>query len=983
MMTPFLKQIACLFSDRYGAEIYRLAFVFPNRRSGVFFRKYLAETVEKPVFSPTVLTISDLFARLNPRRPADRVELLFRLYEVYRRRLGGDGGRVEAFDDFVYWGGMLLNDFDELDKYLVDAKQLFTNLKNLNEADDAFSYLEPAQIRAIRSFWSSFQPENHKGNQHAFLSVWEALFPIYTDLRENLAAEGLAYEGMVYREVIEHFSSASSACGDVPVGREALRKLRFEKIVFVGLNALTQAERMLLKYVQQEGLADFYWDYASVPLQDEANHASLFMRENVRMFPSAFSLPQETFHVPQIEVIGLPSRIGQAKQLFPLLENLTMSAGEALQTAVVLPDEQLLMPVLNAIPPTIGRINVTLGYPLSGTPVASLMNILQSLQQHIRATAEDVCFYHRDVLSVLRHKYVVSSCPTEAPALAREITQRNQVYVSAASLAGGGSPFLRLLFSTPATIPELSNYLIRVLREINRVPDPDGGGGFADGNAGGSGEDAEATVSQAALEREFIYHYYTTVNRIHETICKTKTALSPATYFRLLKQVTDFIRIPFLGEPLSGLQIMGVLETRVLDFDTIFLLSANEGIFPAAGAVNSFIPYHLRKGFGLPAPEHRESIVTYHFYRMIQRARRVILLYDTRTDGVQSRGGEVSRFVHQLTYHYQYPVRRKVTVYDIASSRTDSFRVIKSGEIVRALAACETDKSLSASAINLSLDCPLKFYFLYLKGIDDDEVVRETLENDTFGTLLHRVLELVYQPFAGRPVTADLLRLSAQDQSLTGKIEAAFARDFFHTDLVRPLTGQAFLYGETIRRYVRKILAFDRTLTPFVHLNAEKRLHRTFELTSGRRIRLKGFIDRLDRLGETLRIIDYKSGRPSPLTFDTTESLFDPSAAERRKAILQVFLYAWLYTPEAGGQAIQPAVYYVRNLFKPGHFDALIRPSGGRLSPSVDDFEPYRVSFEERLRVCLDELFDPAVPFTQTSNRKNCAYCPFTDICDR
>ncbi|MDR1223344.1 MAG: PD-(D/E)XK nuclease family protein [Tannerella sp.] len=965
-MIPFLKQIAKLFYDKYGAEVHRLAFVFPNRRSGIFFRKYLAEVATGPVFSPSILTINDLFYRLNPKQPADRIKLLFLLYDIYIRRSGSG----ETFDDFVYWGEMLLNDFDDIDKYLVDARQLFTNVKDLNEIDSRFSFLKPEQIQAIRSFWSSFQPESDDSNKQFFLRVWELLYPVYTELRQTVAGEGLAYEGMIYREVIENFTAptATEDAGDYGQSGKALNRLHFEKIIFVGLNALTKAERELLKILKQQGLADFYWDYASDRLKDPANRASFFMEENIRMFPSELILPEEPPVQTRFELAGIPSRIGQAKQLYPILEELSVSAGDALQTAIVLPDEQLLIPVLNSIPENIPHINVTLGYSLSGTPVASLTDCLQSLQKNIRRTGDDTLFYHRDVIAVLRHKYIAPACPQEAAGLVREITERNLVYISVTRL--GLTPLLKLLFSAPATAVEISDYLTAVLKEMNRRLTPEDGK-----------DDDGGTVSSKSLEQEFIFHFYTMVNRMREMIRETKTDMSSDTWFRLLKQMTDFIKIPFHGEPLSGLQVMGVLETRVLDFNNIIILSMNEGLFPAKTAAGSFIPYHLRKGFGLPAQEQQESIWSYHFYRMIQRAERVIMLYDTRTDGLQS--GEVSRFVHQLTYHYRIPVRRKLSVYSISSSRIEPFRVEKNEEIMQALAAFETEKSLSASAINIYLDCPLKFYLSVVKGIAEEDTVSETLENDTFGTLLHRVMELAYQPFCGKVITADLLKLAAQDKNMTEKIREAFAKDFFHTKEPRPLAGQAYLYGETVRKYACKVLAYDRSLTPFTYINSEKLIHTPLEIAEGRRIRLKGFIDRIDQTGETVRIIDYKSGKPVPLTFDTQENLFDKTVKERRKAIMQVFLYAWLYAPETGGKPLQPAVYYTRNLFKPGNFDPAIRRLNGKEKTLIDNFHHYRDEFEENLRTCLNEIFDATKPFIQTPNAKVCEYCPFTGICGR
>ncbi len=976
-MTPFLKQIAKLFYDKYGADVRRLAFVFPNRRSGIFFRKYLSEVATKPIFSPSILTINDLFHKLNPKQQADHIKLLFLLYEIYIRQSGSE----ETFDDFVYWGEMLLNDFDDIDKYLVDAKQLFTNVTDLNNIDKEFSFLKLPQIQAIRSFWSSFQPESDDSNKQFFLRVWELLYPIYTELRETLMAEGFAYEGMIYREVIEHFGKFS--------------KLPYEKIVFTGLNALTKAEQELLKLLKKQEIADFYWDYSSEKIKDEDNRASFFMKENINQFPSEHTLPEEEPVDTQFEIIGIPSRIGQAKQIYPILEKLSgnkkMTSEEALQTAIVLPDEQLLLPVLNSIPEQISRINVTIGYSLSGTPVASLMDYLRSLQKNIRRTEHDTMFYHRDVIAVLRHKYVSSVCPAEAAGIIKDITERNQVYISISALSI--TRLLKLLFSAPSTAMEISDYLTAVLKELNaRLSATEDKKSTTSDNPTSLFPEApqtdnetideeDATINANALEQEFIFHYYTMVNRMREMMRETKTEMSSDTYFKLLKQMTDFIKIPFYGEPLSGLQVMGVLETRVLDFENLIILSVNEGIFPAKSAASSFVPYHLRRGFGLPTPEHQESVWAYHFYRMIHRAKHVTMLYDTRANGLQS--GEVSRFAHQLKYHYKTPIQQKLSVYNVSSSHVEPFKVDKDEEVMRSLAAYETERSLSASAINTYLDCPLKFYLSVIKGIDEEDAVSETLEHDTFGTILHRVMELLYKPLCEKIVTADLLKLAAQEKNMTETIQQAFAKDFFHTEEPRPLIGQAYLYGETIRKYACKILEQDRSLTPFRYIGSEKLFLRTLEITNGRKIRIKGFIDRIDNINNTIRIIDYKSGKPSALTFDTMESLFDITQKDRRKAIMQVFLYAWVYASENEEKQIQPAVYYTRNLFKQGDFDPTIRQVNGKEKAVIDKFENYRNEFEDSLRICLDEMFDTGKPFTQTPNARHCEYCSFKGICGR
>lgn len=780
-MKPFLYQVASLFYSKYGAEVSRLAFVFPNRRTGLFFQKYLSEVSEKPLFSPTILTINDLFVQLSGKQTADRISMLFKLYDIYLNHSGSS----ETFDEFLYWGEMLLNDFDDIDKYMVDARMLFTNVTDLREIENDFSFLSPEQIAAIRTFWSSFYPKGDTPNQEQFLAVWQILYALYTDLRETLAAEGKGYEGMIFREVVEQMEK--NECCDLP----------YTKVVFVGLNALSVAEERFLSELQKRKIADFYWDYASPKVTDPDNKASYFVERNLRRFPSQLKVESED------------------------------SNAEPLST-----------------------------------------------------------------------------------------------------------------FNS----------------QLSTIND---------------------------IEQEFIFHYFATVNRMKEVMREANVEMKIDTYFRLLKRVTDTITIPFHGEPLSGLQIMGVLETRALDFDRLIILSMNEGIFPLRKAANSFIPYNLRRGFGLPTYEHQDSVWAYHFYRLIYRASHVSLLYDTRSNGLQT--GEVSRFVHQLHYHYEEPIQNKLVVYNVSSSKTPALQVAKTEEVMNRLVAFRSGgtRAISASAVNTYLDCPLKFYFSVVEGIREEEEVSETIESNVFGSILHKVMEELYQPFCGKMVTADLLKAIRKDTPmLTGAIARAFAEIFFKTDIVRPLTGQNFLIGEMIRKYVEKVLERDAKLTPFRYIESEKQIKCLFPLTDKSNIQLKGFIDRIDEVRDTVRIIDYKSGSGTT-QFTSVEALFDKEDTDRSKAVMQVFMYAWMYGTVQLSTAIQPGIYYMRTLFSPSFDPGIYRRTDRFKTEQVLDFANYHADFENSLRNCLDEIFDTETPFVQTPNGKACVYCPFKDICGK
>lgn len=964
-MKPFLYQVATLFYQQYGAEIHRLAFVFPNRRAGLFFQKYLSEISERPLFSPSILTINDLFMQLSGKHPADKIQMLFRLYELYKQRSGSS----ESFDEFIYWGEMLLNDFDDIDKYMVDARMLFRNVSDLKSLDDDFNYLSPEQVQAIRSFWSSFYPKGDSPNQQHFLELWEILYDLYAGLRTSLAKDGCGYDGMIFREVVEQLE------------KEPMSDFPFDQVVFVGLNALSVSEERLLLALQKKGVADFYWDYVGPWVTDPDNKASFFLERNLRLFPSRMELPATEPVQAEIRVLGVPSAIGQAKQVYPILQALAdeqqLTDESALRTAIVLPDEHLLVPVLNAIPEAIQHINVTMGYPLAGTPVAALMEYILTLQKNIRYIDRVPVFYFRDVLPILNHQYVMAAAPEEVSQLVKDMTAGNRIYVHAADL--NRHELLSILFTPVQNTEELSDYLIHVLEALNAClrnnrPNPDDEEMISN-----------STQTTVDIEQEFIFHYFATVNRMKEVMHEAKIEMRLDTYFRLLKRMTDLITIPFEGEPLSGLQVMGVLETRALDFDRLIILSMNEGIFPLKKAANSFIPYNLRRGFGLPTYEHQDSVWAYHFYRLIRRAKQVTLLYDTRTTGLQT--GEVSRFVHQLRYHYQYPLIDELVVYDVASSAVPPISVQKTTEVEKLLSdfLFGGPRALSASAINTYLDCPLKFYFSVLEQIQEEDEITETVERDVFGSILHKVMEDLYAPFKGKLVTADLLKLLRKDQPLlTGTIARAFAELFFKSPVVRPLEGENFLTGEMIRKYAEKILEQDARFTPFHYIESEKKVRATITLSDRRIVQLKGFIDRVDSLDRVLRIVDYKTGS-GKLEFESVEGLFDKEAKDRPKAVMQVFLYAWMYQqlPEYTGMPIQPAIYYLRTLFQRS-FDPVVEQKKGRgKADKVNSFQDFASDFEDKLRQCLDEIFDLDIPFTQTETGKACAYCSFRGLCGK
>lgn len=1016
-MTPFLCKIANIFHGQYGDRLYTCTFVFPNRRAGLFFQKYLSEIAGKPMFSPTMLTIQELFESFSPYRPSEKVESLVLLHRLY----GEISGSGEPFDDFLYWGEMLLNDFNDVDKYLVDARDLFRNVHDYRSLDDDMGHLSERQVEAIRRFWSHFMPVEGNRTKERFQKVWEVLFELYTSFREALHGKGQAYEGMMFREVLER---AESGTLDLP---------ERDHYSFVGLNALTPSEAGLMEYLKNRGQADFYWDYESPLVRDEKNRASSWVKENLSRFPSRFSLDEgawemelagliqsqealqgisrgqihgldkgegnrrserleqreqreqqeqqeqheqqetwEELRKTRVEAIGVPSGVGQAKQASQLLLGLIQSNAipdpdEAIQTAIVLPDETLLMPLLYSIPPEIGKINVTMGYSLSNASIAYLIDLIAQLQKSARGEEGTFTFYHRHVKALLAHPLISGAAQEEAEALGQAVIARNLNRVGEADIPP--HPLFEKLFTPVTGWQDVGEYLKSILTALFQSLTGERM----------SEERPEGSVRAIDLEREFIVQCYKAISRLDNNLQETSGA-SVETYFRLFKQLARGLSVAFCGEPLSGLQVMGVLETRAIDFENLIILSFNEGVYPERSGASSFIPYTLRQGFGLPTREQQDGTYAYHFYRMISRAKRVFLLYDTRTEGIQT--GEVSRYFYQLKYLYgsHFDLSERVVAYDVAAPEVLPVTVTKTPGVMRKLNGYREggDTFLSASLINQYIDCPLRFYFMAVEGLSEEKEVRETIEADLFGSIFHRVMELMYSRYKGKVITPDTLNEMMKDeQRLTEAIEQAFARYYFKEEgNARQLEGQHYLVGEVLRSYVLQTLKLDREFTPFEYVGAEYRFNRAYRVNESLALNVKGIIDRVDRVNGVFRVIDYKTGMGAT-EFKETQQLFDASKGNRPHQILQVFLYGMFYLLENPGVQVSPAIYYLRSVYK--DFDPTVRCD----KHPIGDISVYLPEFKEQLNALLEDIFDPSIPFTQTENLKNCEWCAFRELCER
>ncbi|HJZ39353.1 MAG TPA: PD-(D/E)XK nuclease family protein [Bacteroidales bacterium] len=952
--TPFLKDIAALLLTPGNHDMSGICVVFPNKRARLYLSKYLGELTEKPVWAPRYLTINELMENLSGYIYADRLTLLFELFGAFKKATGSN----ESFDNFYTYSETLLADFDEIDKYLADARDLYGNLAGLKSIDGRFNYLSEDQVAAIRRFWNTFDPENVSDGQKTFLSLWEALPEIYSGLRTSLSEKGLAYEGMAYRKVAEELS-----------GNGKLKGLNFQRYFFVGFNALNRCEERLFRYLKNAGKAEFFWDYDTWYTSDEMHEAGSFIRKNVKEFPENTTLDHENLIRENKNIFFLPvsSNSGQAAALPYIFNRLGLTdEGQAEHTALVLADENLLVPVLYSIPAEFREINITMGYPLSGSAVFNLIDSLYELIKNQRQLEHGTGFYFKDVLSVMGNPLLKTLYGKKLQQIRREIIDRNLVYLTVKDVLDENSKdilFGKFPGNTCQYLLQVTDYL------IGHLP----------------GDEDNMAIS-GPVQSEILYQVHKFLTRLQDTLTVYGYSPGDAVLFTLIRKMLRLIHIPFSGEPLAGLQVLGILETRTLDFDNVIVLSMNEGILPRAAASGSFIPYSLRYGFGLPGPEHSDSIYAYYFYRLIQRAKNVVLVYDCSSGGLRT--GERSRYMHQLYYEMPDAVKEITPSTVISQIPVKQIVIEKKGDVAEALAGYieNEDRYLSPSAINEFLNCPLRFYFHHIAGLPQPDEVSEDIDARIFGNLLHKGMNKLYSDFGTTPVTpVELEALLKNEDAIDKALDEAFSEILFREEpgkRSRKAEGFNLIVRQVLKTYMQNLIRADSEAGSFSIISLEKRYAIPLPVSvNGRNIRIfaGGKIDRIDRVEGKTRIIDYKTGTVKN-SFASVESLFDPGEKQRNDAAFQVLLYSMIYDKHHPGQRIVPGLYYIRESHKDTFSSRLLY---GAKKDVLDSYEAVAEKFEELLQHYLTMLFDTREPFVQTDNLEICGYCAYAGICRR
>ena len=945
-MIPFLKETAQQLLES-GRDLKDLQVVLPNRRAGLFFTKYLGELIQQPVWMPEVVTIEQLVYQLAGNTPTDDLTLVFELYEQYRTLQK----EAEPFDRFFHWGELILKDFNDLDQFLAPVKQVYAHLAEIKEFESDLSFLTEEQWALIAQFWKAFERQNET-EQERFLKFWQILGTLYEGFQERLQKSGLAYGGQLYRQV------ASSTDSIVQPDKH---------VIFIGFNAFTLAEEKIITHFIAAFGAEIFWDVDAYYLEDPLQEAGLFFRDYIKnpvlgkTFPERIPAEiQKKGH--QIHTHSIPLKSNQANLVGKFLEQ--VGPNEALEeTVIVLPDEQLLFPVLHQLPEVIAKLNVTMGYPMRNAPIYAFLDAVLDLQRHAKVKEGQVTFYHKPVLDLLAYPYLQAAEGDWAADAAKKIQTENWVDVPR-ELVSKENTLFGLVFQKVSG-DSLLEYLIAIIKHLAKE------------------------LQEDPTQKSYLFQAFKQLNRVAEIFSATGSkGLKVEFLLNLFRKLFRDLKLPFEGEPLQGLQVMGVLESRNLDFRRVIICDVNEGSFPPGGGIQSMIPMNLRKAFRLPVQEQNDAIYAYTFYRLLHRAEEVHLIYTTA--GEQGKSSEMSRFIQQM--RVELPISKPESVLvpvnltpnqSIVLAKTPDMLAILS-RYFKPMGEEEAEKKFSASALNMYLDCRLRFYLRYVAQLKEKEEVVTTIDPMTFGTLLHRGIELLYEIPEGK----DFRDLDSHEfERLLPQVPQAVERAF--RELYKKedgeellLTGQLQIAKEVLAKYNEAVLAYDQRNGDFriIGLEKEHLAHLRIETEEGpKEVALGGVIDRMDIKDGVVRLLDYKTGKDTKKV-STIASLFDRDDKKRNKAAMQTFLYAFFYqyqNPESQ-LPIKPGIINIKEIYSQD-FSPYLQLNNAE----VYDYREFAEEFEQGLRGLLEEIVNPLVPFDQTEDKKKCTYCAYKELCGR
>jgi hypothetical protein len=909
-MRTFLDSVLDDF-DGWRTRPSECTFVLPSKRAGFFLRNLMSSRTRTTLFAPRIFSIEGFVEEISGLRYASSSRMLFSLYEA---SLNEKGLENESFHDFSRWGRILLQDFNEIDRYLVDPDRFFSYLGSLQEIrhwtpDGSSTPLIEKQVR-----------------------FWKSLYPIYRRFREGLEREGLGYQGQVYRKAVETLG-------------EYLNSNASTHFVFAGFNALNTAEETIIREILENGKADIFWDADQHYVDNAVHDAGFFLRKHFETWKTFQNVPPRGvgryLHTQKnIQITGIPKSIAQAKYAGGLIGNLLRENPEGLgNTALILGDENLLNPILHSLPEELPGVNITMGYPLKDSVPAHLFGVLFQLFEGLPQRR----IPSKKVLTLLAHPYLqdwLSSLGMDSAGTRERLIRENAITLATKDFEryGFAGPLINLLSPDPPPGPaEVLARLTGLLEELQEV----------------------FLRSGDPVPLEFLRHFHLLFNQLSE-LNQTYPFLSDIrTLYMLYQQLLEEDTLDFEGEPLEGLQVMGMLESRCLDFETVVITSVNEGILPAGKSNSSFIPYEVKREFGLPTFKEKDAVYTYHFYRLLHRAKNIYLCYNTEPDVLA--GGEPSRFIHQLR-----------TDSDLFGTLTDALAAPESG-IAPALSrtvpksaalldqlARKASSGFSPTSLSRYIEDPLEFYRKTILGIEDAVALEETIAANTFGNVIHETLEALYLPCVGELLTpAHLYEMKKQGP---GALSQAFEKHYLKGGAAR---GKNLIALSVMQRYIDLFLEFEtgRVRAHEVRiLGVEEKLTRELPDIPGCAgpVRIKGTVDRIETVDGELQIIDYKTGRVEPAHLRVTDWAALGGDAKKAKAF-QVLCYAWLKQGDLSGldPHFRAGVFSFKNIQSGIQWFGL-KSAGNRQDEIITD--EVLGEFQGVLTSLVTELFDPEIP---------------------
>jgi ATP-dependent helicase/nuclease subunit B len=964
-MKAFLREVAEHLVVELGSELQHSAIVFNNKRPTAYLQKHLADIIQKPFWSPSFYTIQEFFALSAGLNLADSFTQFFTLFKVYNKLVMEEGGNPIEPAKFYPIARIILSDFAQIDNDLVDSGKLFQELEDIAEIDLQFDYLTPEQQEFLKSFWTSYSEGKQKKQQEQFIRMWRRMPALYEQFHDELKAKGMITIGQVYRQLAE----------DRPGKPDFTDAFAAGKLVFVGFNALSEAEAVVFKRLQEAGKALFYFDTDSYYMNDKSQEAGLFLRKNLERngLRNAFTEPRSYLKGfdKTITVYQTQGHAAEAKVLhealqkdYPLLKD-----SHAGQIALILADESLLLPVLQTIPTQYQDaegtqrldLNVTMGYPLAASSVFGLADLWLCVQaQMIEGKKDTVNF--KEVEAFLSHPLTGASERSRNKIQDRLILEQLvEVPVSRLTAQKG---LLALFFAPVKRVEDATIAFQEVIKYILELQ-----------LAQKSLKQTEADLFIATLKE---------LNRLHDTLMEhlqiSRDGFSLPFVLSLIQKAVQGISVPLSGEPLAGIQVMGLLESRNLDFEHIYVLGVNEGVLPQTSIATSFIPDSIRRAHGLPVIENLDAISAYMFYRLLQRAAQVSLVYNVQTD--ESNTGEPSRFLRQLEYESGYQFNYFIHQQDVATETKIPVRIKKDPQVMYLLNKyLSGENRLSATALTTYVSCPLQFFYRYVARIEEPKDVVENVEANVIGLMLHWVLETFYRDLLKINAMMSKERIREKRKELESLCERAYAKVVFNDDKhAVNHNGMQKVVLAIVAAYANIVLDKDEDYAPFKILDLEKKdeINFKFQLKGvEKNIRLHGIIDRIDQKGGITRIVDYKTGSDD-LRFSTLEDVFETNGKKQNKALIQTLFYTHVFEQANALTKVEPNVYSIRSMRNDG---ALFMEGKAKLPLEGDRLEAIKSQFITLMSVKLTELFDEEIPFTPTTNEESFTYSPYTTLC--